>query len=175
MSSLISFLTSKEIIFVYILAGLACGVCMIVYLVERNNENLRKKHNTRELNKLVEQIVEELDAEEARINYETPVLQSVEVIEDTSKKKEEPMKIAPINVKEDNSLEEKIEVLDDVEELEYVSAELDQQTAKMELKKLEDDLIRQEQLKQEMARQEAERQRLAAIEQAKIESKDKKH
>lgn len=169
MNSLASFLTSKEIIFVYILAGLACFICVIVYLVERNNEKLRKKHNTRELNKLVEQIVEELDAEEERINYETPIIQSVEVIEDTSKIKEEPMSIAPIKVKEDNSLQSEIEELE-IEELEYTTAEPDQETARLELKKIEEELKRQE----ELARQEKAKEEQRRIEALRLEEERKK-
>lgn len=165
MSSLMSFLTSKEIIFVYILAGFACFVCTIVYLVERNNKKLRKKHNTRELNKLVEQIVEELNEEEARINYETPVLEAVELIEDTSKAKDEPMVVAPISVKEDNSLEpiiekqkqQEIEELEMDDGLEYTSCEPDQETAKLELRKLEEELAREAKLEEERKRLEAER------------------
>lgn len=170
MNSLSSFLTSKEIIFVYILAGLACVICLIVYLVERNNEKLRKKHNTRELNKLVEEIVGELDAEEERINYETPVIQSVEVIEDTSLSKDEPMVVAPIQVKEDNSLQEEIEQLEEIEELEYTSAEPDQETARLELRKLEEELEKQEKL----MRLEQERKERERIEAERLEEEKKR-
>ena len=58
-SNLVQFLTSDEILIVYLIAGIACLICFIIYLVERNNEKLKQKHNTRELNKLVEQIKEE--------------------------------------------------------------------------------------------------------------------
>ena len=58
MNELIEFLTSEEVILVYFIAGLALFICFIVYIVEKNNDRLRKKHNTKELNKLVEQIKE---------------------------------------------------------------------------------------------------------------------
>ena len=58
MNELIEFLTSKEIIIVYIVASLACFLCFIIYLVEKNNDRLRRKQNTKELNKLVEEIHE---------------------------------------------------------------------------------------------------------------------
>ena len=56
MSDLLEFLTSKEIIVIYIIAGIACFICFIIYLVKANSAKYRMKNNTRELNKLVEQI-----------------------------------------------------------------------------------------------------------------------
>ena len=52
---IVEFLTSKEIIVVYIIAAVACLLCFIIYLVEKHNDRGRKRHNTKELNKLVEQ------------------------------------------------------------------------------------------------------------------------
>lgn len=82
MNELVEFLTSKEIIVVYIVSGLACLLCFIVYLVEKNNEKLRRRHNTRELNKLVEQIKEETNIveEPPMVIYEKPVLEVANVV-----------------------------------------------------------------------------------------------
>lgn len=79
MSELIAFLTSKEIIVVYIVAGVACLLCFAVYLVEKNNEKFRRRHNTKELNKLVEQIKEEnyLNNNTPVESYDRPVIESV--------------------------------------------------------------------------------------------------
>ena len=78
-SNLLEFLTSKEILIVYLLAAVAMLVCFIIYLVERNNEKLKQKHNTRELNKLVEQIKEEVYIyDEEEIEYEKPILETIE-------------------------------------------------------------------------------------------------
>ena len=78
-SNLLEFLTSKEILIVYLLAAVAMLVCFIIYLVERNNENLKLKHNTRELYKLVEQIKEEVYIyDEEEIEYEKPILETIE-------------------------------------------------------------------------------------------------
>ena len=60
MSDLLEFLTSKEIMVIYIIAGIACFICFIIYLVKANSAKYRMKNNTRELNKLVEQIQEEM-------------------------------------------------------------------------------------------------------------------
>ena len=77
MNELLEFLTSREIIVVYIVAALACLLCFIIYLVEKNNESLRRKHNTKELNRLVEEIKEEVPIATENVNYEVPVLEQI--------------------------------------------------------------------------------------------------
>ena len=72
MSDLLEFLTSKEIMVIYIIAGIACFICFIIYLVKANSAKYRMKNNTRELNKLVEQIQEEIPTAELK-----PVVDSV--------------------------------------------------------------------------------------------------
>ena len=237
-SNLVEFLTSKEILIVYLLAAVAMLVCFIIYLVERNNEKLKQKHNTRELNKLVEQIKEEVYIyDEEEIEYEKPILETIEYgtdevgsVEDLVRQTYEAQKnnvetvemveveevdsiskleatlesvfasneIVPEEVIEVESLadldtnealyapetfyetvseniyetvEENIDILKEVdqileeteqmveevvpvekvqvvndEELEYTDMELDQVTAKLELKKIEEELRRQEAL-----------------------------
>lgn len=155
MDNLLEFLTSKEIIIVYLIAGLSCIICFVVYLVEKNNERLRKRHNTRELNKLVKQVREKTKIEEEPepVIYKEPVLEVIstdaasvdQMLEVTGKIKPineeievgEPLVIEP--KKEDNS----------IEELEYTTIEPDKETAKIELKKLEEELLMQEQAKQD--------------------------
>lgn len=134
MNDLVQFLTSKEIIIVYMISGLSCLICLIVYFVERNNEKLRRRHNTKQLNKLVEKIQEkvEIEKEEDSQDYhEEPVLQ---VIEDN------------------NSYEESLSD----EGLVYTSIEPDVETAKAEIKKLEEQLIQEEEKKEEVQVQEVE-------------------
>ena len=77
-SNLVEFLTSKEIIVIYIFAIVACILCIIIYLVEKNNRKARLRHNTRELNKLVEEIQEEYPEENHQVIYEEPVLETIE-------------------------------------------------------------------------------------------------
>ena len=63
MNELINFLTSKEIIVVYIVAAVACFLCFIVYIIDKTYYKRKRKHNTRELNKLVEEVNHQLEEE----------------------------------------------------------------------------------------------------------------
>lgn len=81
MSELLNFLTSKEIVVVYIVAGLACVLCFIIYLIDKTYYKRKQRHNTRELNRLVEEINEIIDDEYETTPveiYETPVLETIE-------------------------------------------------------------------------------------------------
>ena len=137
MNDLVEFLTSQEILFVYLISALACVVCLIVYIVEKNSEVLRRKHNTRELNKLVEQVRERVPEKNVVLVNE-PVIQSIENVP-----QEEDVEMLEDNV-EEASIEAVEEVVEEEEELEYTSIEPDQETAKLELKKLIADLEKQE-------------------------------
>ena len=216
-SNLVEFLTSKEILIVYLIAGIACLVCFIIYLIERNNEKLKQRHNTRELNKLVEQIKEETYVyDEEEIEYEKPILETIEygtdevgsvadlvaqTIESSRREQEEVLKneeiiecfedivpaestyveeysepvalavqaVEPVEmveevveeIKEEVALPtfeellaetpaieiESLEELDEVyeqEELVYTDIEPDQETAKLELKKIQEELNKHE-------------------------------
>ena len=70
MSDLLEFLTSKEIIVIYLLAGIALFVCVIVYFIETHNRKSKLRHNTRELNKLVEEIQEEYPIDQNQVIYQ---------------------------------------------------------------------------------------------------------
>lgn len=190
-SNLIQFLTSKEILIVYLIAGIACLVCFIIYLVEKNNEKLKQRHNTRELNKLVEQIKEETYVyDDEEVEYEKPILETIEYgtdevgsvsdlvkqtleaskeeevvlteevedleeiveIEDLEEevqetRVEEVVELEPAKVEEIVIEVENLEDLNNIEyeeELIYTDIEPDQETAKLELKKIEEELRRQE-------------------------------
>ena len=140
MNSLIEFLTSKEIMIVYMISAAACLLCLIVYLVEKNNEHVRRKHNTKELNKLVEMVKQQMPELEPEITYDTPVL---EKIEDPSFEVETGYtgenNVIEIDVKEDNSLEQEKQ-----EELEYTTIEPNEQTARIELAKIQKELEKEE-------------------------------
>lgn len=157
---IVEFLTSKEIIVVYIVAAVACLLCFIIYLVENHNDRGRKRHNTKELNKLVEQIKEEVEiAPEEEVTE--PVLQVIEstpqvenVYEEDSLDDEDIKKIVQEisteviqeitteAIKEKVIEEEPIELLDDG--LEYTSIEPDVNVAKEELHKITEELKIQE-------------------------------
>lgn len=179
-SNLIEFLTSKEILIVYLIAGIACLVCFIIYLVEKNNEKLKQRHNTRELNKLVEQIKEETYVyDDEEIEYEKPILETIEYgtdevgsVSDLVQQTLEVSKDEEVALTEDvEDLEEIVEIEDLVEEVHenkveepvievenledlndiefkeeliYTDIEPDQETARLELKKIEEELRKQE-------------------------------
>ena len=130
---LLEFLTSKEIIIVYIVAGVACLLCFIIYLVDKNNVKARMRHNTRELNKLVEEVKEEIPEEvEQQVYYEEPVLEVVESVEEATS--------TPIVVPERVEITPVVENKEE-EQLQYTTIEPDQKTAQMELKKLKQEEI----------------------------------
>ena len=167
MSNLVDFLTSKQIVFIYIVAFLACLVCFIIYLIEKNNKKLRLRHNTRELNKLVEEVREEaniiVEQKDEDIKQE-PVLIPMEELKDDVKKQ-------PIReeiIIDQNALNQTKKE----EELEYTSIEPDQKTAKLELEKLKAELKRQEELKLKEIEKEEIKKKEEKIEENKQEEID---
>lgn len=163
MNELIEFLTSREITIVYIVAIVACLLCVIIYLVEKNEDRRRKRHNTRELNKLVEQV--QMEEEVKPIKYDKPVIAQVTPIEEDNtavgelisevkeKEVEKKVEVKPLVVESIESVasvamepipEEKEEKQEEVE-LQYTSIEPDQKTAQLELKKLTEELRKAEQ------------------------------
>ena len=77
MNDLLDLLTSSEAGIVYIVIGIASVLCFIIYLVDRNRVKARQKHNTKELNKLVEKIQEEGIVTETKVTYDKPVMETV--------------------------------------------------------------------------------------------------
>ena len=138
MSELLEFLTSQEAIVIYVVAGVACLLCLLFYFVEKNNVKLKQRHNTRELNKLVEQVREEANIEDEEVITEKPVLYAVEestpVITDVQ------------NVRDNIIVEPLSNSIDSSAELQYTSIEPDIETAQRELKKLTEELKKQEEL-----------------------------
>lgn len=152
MNELIEFLTSKDIIIIYCASFSACLLCFIIYIVEKNSDNYKKKHNTRELNKLVAQIKDKFGESEPIETIDEPVLEisdessavndmlestlqldSIETLEDAEEIEEEPVIIENIDIVED--IEEEAE-----EELEYTTIEPDRETAQLELKRITEEL-----------------------------------
>ena len=68
MRDVITFLTSKEIIVVYIVAGVACFLAFLIYLIDKNYDKRKQRHNTKELNKLVEEVSEVIKEENGAYN-----------------------------------------------------------------------------------------------------------
>ena len=76
MNELINFLTSKEIIVVYMVAGVACFLCFLIYLIDKTYYKRTRKHNTKELNKLVEEVNRELEVLETALKDACEMLNS---------------------------------------------------------------------------------------------------
>ena len=143
MSDLIMFLTSKEVIIIYIILFLACFLSLIIYLVEKGSVFRKRRHNTRELNKLVKKVKAKAKIEEDNTEeyYEEPVLE---------------IKTGDSAVSEmlDNTREldikiEKNEPKKEEEELLYTTIEPDRETARLELKKIREALEQQEKEKEQ--------------------------
>ena len=164
---IVEFLTSKEIIVVYIVAAVACLLCFIIYLVEKHNDRGRKRHNTKELNKLVEQIKEEVEITpeeeitepvlQTVIEEPTPVVETLEedsltredinaIVQEISTEVLQEITTEAIQEekKEEIKVEEPIELLTEEDELEYTSIEPDVSVAKEELHKITEELKEQE-------------------------------
>ena len=56
MDEMIEFLTSKEIIVVYIVVGIAIFICLAIFIIDKSYDKRKRKQNTRKLNKLVEDV-----------------------------------------------------------------------------------------------------------------------
>ena len=141
--SVVEFLTSKEIIVVYVIAAVACLLCFIIYLVEKNNEKARRRHNTKELNKLVEAVQDEVEIEEKIEVEKTPeIIEVHEKVEEPTKKievVEEEIEVeeTPEIIEVHEKIEEptkKIEVVE--EEIEYIEKEPTIEEVKEELHKV---------------------------------------
>ena len=111
MNDLVEFLTSTETMVVYIVVGVACLLCLIVYLLDKSYYKRKRRHNTRELNKVVEKVQEEIKEE------------TTEVLEPTMTKVEEPKLVVEEEVKEEPNLEytniepDKIEAQEELQRL----------------------------------------------------------
>lgn len=139
MNELIEFLTSKEIVVVYIVAAVACLLCFIIYLIDKNYYKRKQRHNTRELNKLVEEvneIVEQEEYEEVPVEvYETPVLSPV--VEEYIAKKDANVEL--IQSEQPIVKEELVEEIEQIEEtVTKVPTTIEVETLEEEVMNVED-------------------------------------
>ncbi len=146
MSDLLSLLASRNFVIGYIVIGVSCILCLMIYFVEKNTSRRRMRHNTRELNKLVEQVKEEVPVQE-EVYYEEPVMEPI-VLEEAS-----PLQLdSTIDEKtvEEDIIDENVPVIidkvEEKEELEYTTIEPDQATAKLELQKIAEELKKESSL-----------------------------
>ena len=185
MNELINFLTSKEIIVVYMVAGVACFLCFLIYLINKTYYKRKRKHNTKELNKLVEEVNRELEEEGYDVNeeiYDTPVLAPIEEYSEEveyfeEEKDIEDMIVENMEIVQDQAdveeIEEEIEVKpvvaepvvieEEQEELCYTDIEPNKEEAQAELRRLTEELMKAEAL----AQQEVEVQKTPVVEEVK--------
>ena len=121
MNDFIKLLTSQEIIIVYVVAGIACFLYFIIYLIDKSYYKRKQKQNTKELNRLVDDINSTLELEKIEVPepvqlteeessvYVEPVLvENIETPTVEAVVKEEPV-VEPIEIKEEVKEVEKIE------------------------------------------------------------------
>lgn len=130
MNDLLLFLTSKEIMIVYILILAIVFLSIVVWLIERSYYKRKLRHNTKELNRLVDEVGERLVEEEKKT--EVPVT----TIEATVPTKEVEV-LEPVT----ESIEVKPVVEEKKEEIEYETVEDEQLQAQEEIRKITESLI----------------------------------
>ena len=89
MNSIIAFLTSKEIIVVYLVAVVSCLLYFIISMIDKSSYKRKRKQNTKELNKIVEEVNEQLENEKEKVSAVEEMIESAEV-------KETPIYIEPV-------------------------------------------------------------------------------
>ncbi len=171
MNNLIEFLTSKEIIVVYIVAAIACFLCFIIYIIDKNYYKRKQRHNTKELNKLVEDVNVRLEENHQEVKPEEVTISTIEqaVEQEENIPVLEPIIIEEINTPEILEKEElpkitieeqKVEKVEDIiletmapepennivtEELMYTDVEPNKEEAQLELQRLTEELEKAEQ------------------------------
>ena len=132
MSSILDFLTSTEIIVVYIVTLVTLLLCLIIYLFDKGAEKRKQKQNTKELNRIVveegpvEEIKEEVEYSEEPVLVE-PSVNTVEVSNINDLREAEP------------EIEELV-IDEPEEELTYTNIEPNKEEATAELMKLTETL-----------------------------------
>lgn len=133
MSNLVDFLTSTEIIVVYIVTLVTILLCLIIYLFDKGAERRKQKQNTKELNRIVVEEEPTTETQEEVQYAEEPILveSSVSTIETST-----------INdLKEEEPEIEELVIDDEAEEvLTYTNIEPNKEEATAELMKLTETL-----------------------------------
>ena len=172
MNDLLEFLTSKEIIVVYIVAAIACFLCFIVYIIDKSYYKRKRRHNTRELNKLVMEVNEQLeeDGYEEIVEevYDVPVLENIDVDSAVETLEvlenlvcEEPLLVPEVELEQTNVVVQEqddatkiediilenmsVEEVASEDELTYTDIEPNKEEAQAELQRLTEELKKAEQ------------------------------
>lgn len=126
MSDLMEFLTSEEIMVVYVVAGISCLLCFIKYIFEKSSNNYKKKQNTRELNRLVveNKINEVVSKKEVAVGRQPVVVKETTV---------QPLvEIQPEIVRETSSVVELLESTAEMEKVETTNTKEEPAVEKVE-------------------------------------------
>ena len=81
MNDIIEFLTSKEIIVVYIVVAIAIFLCLVIYIVDKTYDKRKRKQNTRKLKRLVEDVNIKLEEEKQKEEVVTTPSVEPQIIE----------------------------------------------------------------------------------------------
>lgn len=177
MSDIITFLTSEEIMMVYAIAFFSALLCFLIYIAQRTYDKRNKRHNTMELNQLVEKVTEKLEEEvNPSIENDGMVVSCNEVeaqvvpiaiipeislvdIPQEEKNATDVMLTEVVEIQEASQIEE------EVVGIQYESVEVDPEVAQRELEKLTEELKKAEEvsLNIELTEFEAEQEENAII------------
>lgn len=114
MNDLIKLLTSQEIIIVYIVVGAACFLYFIIYLIDKSYYKRKQKNNTKELNRIVEDINSTLEFEKIEENNPIETIETEEVTYVEPVLVEENNKVA--EVVKNESIVEPVEIIETIKE-----------------------------------------------------------
>ena len=133
MSGLIDFLTTEEMIVVYSLVGIASVLYLIIYFFDKTYYKRKQRQNTRELQKIVDEISPVEDKKEDKVVSSEPVLIPIQeeesrkdVVVEVSDQAVTPMENEEVSsleevVKEDAELLTTTEIKEDTVSLESIS------------------------------------------------------
>ena len=124
MNEFIEFLTSSEMIIVGVIAAVGCFLGLIVFIFEKTYYKRKQRHNTKELNNLVEDVSEEMEKEQIMekvdnsiSNVENEKVTTIEEALSVAESIEE--KIEDSAIIEKPKCDELIEVLEPVSEISH--------------------------------------------------------
>ena len=154
MNDLIEFVTSQEVMVVFVVIAIALFLCLIIYVVDKNYDKRKRRHNTKELKKLVEEVAEEerklgIEQEEKEEESLTPeiIIPEVEVAKRVVEHipAEETIVETEIDIDEPvvevNETQESINKINNqIDDLVYTNAEPDKEEATRELLKITEEL-----------------------------------
>ena len=171
MSGLIEFLTTEEMILVYVLVGIASVLYFIIYILDKTAMKRKQRQNTRELQKIVlESSADSLDEKVENVSEEPvlmPITEEMKVEEPEVKESEPVLEVSNVSQAEEVAVmpeverlsieeqpvqvvatevtsEESTELPKVEEELQYTSIEPDPSEAQAELMRLTETLEKAE-------------------------------